>query len=104
MADNNEYVCIDTKVIRECQQRRQGFISKYDAISVRYDWIIRDLSENWKGESADLFLKDAEVIRKNITGIADMLAYLCNTLDDVLKVICQTDAALGDVNRNPTQE
>lgn len=98
------YVCIDSRAMRKCKEKKQDFISRYDAISMRYDWIVRDLTENWQGEAAELFLKDASVIRKNIGGIADILSLMCSTLDDVIAAFSKTDAALGEFSRKPNAE
>ena len=100
----SEYVCIDSRAMRICKEKKQDFINRYNAISVRYDWIIRDLSENWKGEAAELFLSDASVIRKNIGGIADILSIMCSTLDDVIAAFSKTDASLGEFSRSPSPE
>ncbi len=104
MADNKDYVCIDTRAFDNCIALKQNFIARYAAISGRYERIIKEISDNWQGESADLFLDDAAVIRKNIGGIADILANMCNTLDDIHKKLIETDKSLGEFNRDPSAE
>ena len=103
MADS-EYVCIDSRAMRKCKEKKQDFINRYNAISVRYDWIVRDLSENWQGEAAELFLADASVIRNNIGGIADILSMMCSTIDDVITAFSQTDASLGEFARTEPKD
>ena len=104
MADrNDEYVSVDSRAFDKCRAKKNDFINRYAAITTRYDRIIKELSENWKGESAELFLKDARVIRKNIGGIADMLSNMCNTLDDIQKQFQKTDKSLGELNENPEE-
>lgn len=102
MADNGEYNSIDSRAFDNCRELRQSFINRYAQITTRYDRIIQDLSDSWKGESADLFLDDARVIRKNICGIADILALMCDTLDDIQEQLKKTDDSLGEFNRDPS--
>ena len=102
--DNNEYISIDSRVFDKCLAKKDDFINRYAAISTRYEAIIKDLSANWKGASADVFLNDANVIRKNIGGIADILSNMCSTLVDVKAQLAKTDKALGEFNRDPNAE
>ncbi len=94
MADSNEYNCIDSRAMHVCSLKKNDFIQRYASISNRYEWAITVLSQNWKGESADLFLDDARVIRKNIAGIADMLSSMTNMIDDILGQYSKTDKEL----------
>ena len=99
--DNNEYICIDSRAFDNCIAKKDDFIRRYAAISTRYEAIIKDLSANWKGESADLFINDANVIRRNIGGISDILSNMCSTLVDIKAQLAQTDKSLGEFNRKP---
>ncbi|MBR1764668.1 MAG: hypothetical protein IJ746_04675 [Ruminococcus sp.] len=102
MADNGEYISIDTRVFDNCRKLRSSFIERYAAITTKYDKIIKDLETNWKGAGADLFLEDARVIRKNICGISDILSMMCDTLDDIQEQLQKADRSLAEFNRDPT--
>lgn len=102
--NENDYICIDTRVFDRCIQRKDGFIRRYDKIITDYNKIIDRLSQNWKGRGADTFITDAGKIRTNIKGIADILANMCNVLEDCRTVIAQTDSMLSEYNRNPDEE
>ena len=102
MADEkNEYVCIDSRAFDYCIAKKDDFIKRYAEINTRYESIIKHLSANWKGESADLFIDDANHIRRNIAGISDILANMCSTLVDIRAQLAKTDNTLGEFNRNP---
>ncbi|MBR6045151.1 MAG: WXG100 family type VII secretion target [Ruminococcus sp.] len=105
MANNNQRcICIDSRAFDKCKAKKQDFINRYAAITTRYERIVNDLRANWKGDSAELFLDDADVIRRNIAGIADILANMCSTLDDIRAQLAKTDKTLGDFNRDPNAE
>ena len=104
MADGNEYNCIDSRAIRVCALKKDNFIQRYANISTHYDQAINVLSQNWKGKSADLFIDDARVIRKNIAGIADILSCMCSTLDDLLKQYINADKELRNIMNENIQE
>lgn len=101
---NSEYHCIDTRVMDNCINKRESFISRYDEIVTFYDEIIKGLEGNWEGKGADTFFSDAKEIRTNITGIADILAHMCNALRDCRDVVADCDSSLADLNRNPDGE
>ena len=101
MADNNEYIAYDTRVFDRCIAMKDTFISRYDEIVTFYDEIVKRLSADWKGYGADTFISDAKVVRTNITGIADILATMCSTLQDCREVIEDYDKHLGEFNRDP---
>lgn len=102
MAD--EYVSIDSRAFDWCRQMKDTYIQRYADIATTYDAIVKDLSDNWKGESAELFLDDAEVIRKNIGGIADVLSAMCSTLDDIQAQLQKTDQSMAEVARELTAD
>ena len=104
MADTNEYVALDSRVMDRCIQMKDKFISRYDDIVTSYDQTVGKLSENWKGEGADAFISDAKVVRTNIKGIADILSTMCSTLQEVRVIMEEVDKQIGEYNRNPDQE
>lgn len=106
MADINqsEYHCVDTRVFDRCLQKKDSFIRRYDKIVTDYDNIVDRLDRNWKGSGAETFIKDARVVRTNITGIADILAAMCSVLEDCRSVLGEVDRGLGEMNRNPDAE
>ena len=101
--NHDEYHSIDTRVFDKCIQKKDSFIRRYDELYSDYDAIIARLKPNWKGPAADIFFEDAGKVRTNIGGIKDILATMCDVLEDCREVIAQTDTALGDFNRNPDQ-
>ena len=102
--NESEYICIDSRVIDRCIEQKDSFISRYDKIVTDYNQIVDRLSQNWKGKGADTFIKDARVVRRNIKGIADILASMVNVLTDIRQVIGDVDRQLGENNRNPEAE
>ncbi|SDA23107.1 hypothetical protein SAMN02910447_02285 [Ruminococcus sp. YE71] len=105
MADNNnQMVAYDTRVFDRCIAMKDTFISRYDEIVTFYDEIVKRLGENWMGYGAEAFISDATVVRKNITGIADILSTMCSTLEDVREVIVEYDKHLGEYNRDPSSD
>ncbi len=101
MADNNsgEYVCLDTRVIKRCLDRKNEFIKKYNKINTKYTTLMSKIY--WTGKGADAFFDDAQKVRTNLKGIADVLNGMCDTLKNCLDVIEETDKTLGEFNRNP---
>lgn len=104
MADYSEYHSIDTRVFDNCINKKDSFISRYSEIVTDYDKIVNELAQSWAGLGADAFFTDATQIRRNITGIADILATMCATLEDCREVIADCDKSLGDFNRDPGAE
>ncbi len=101
MANNTEYVLLDTKVFDEVISRKESLIQKYDEINTTYDEIVKVLLENWQGQGADAFRSDASKVKANITGIYDILKTMCDTLTDCRQIFEECDKALGEYNRNP---
>ena len=103
MAENNIslYYCIDTRVFDRCIAKKDNFIRRYEDISTRYDNIMSKMQ--WEGRGADAFYNDAATVRTNLRGIGDILANMCNVLEECRTVIEQADKDLGDCNRNPEE-
>ena len=101
MANNTDYVLLDTKVFDEVISRKESLIQKYDEINTTYDEIVKVLLENWQGQGADAFRSDASKVKANITGIYDILKTMCDTLTDCRQIFEECDKALGEYNRNP---
>lgn len=101
MADNGGYVVLDTKAFDTFIEQSGDFVQRYNAINTTYDDIVKALLENWVGEGAAAFKKDARMVKANITGIYDILKIMCDTLTDCRQVFGECDKSLGDFNRNP---
>lgn len=101
-ASNNEYHCIDTRVMDRCMQKKDEFIRRYAAITTRYDAIMKKIE--WYGEGANAFIDDANKVRTNLTGIGDILSTMCNVLKDCRTIVEEVDKSLAESNRNPDAE
>lgn len=95
------YILLDTRAIDAALSQKESLISRYNHINERYDSIVSTLSQNWKGRGATAFLKDAQTVKKNITGIYDILKTMCDVLTDCRTVFSECDTALGEYNQNP---
>ena len=94
------YVILDTRVIDKVIAQRESLMNSYKEINDEYDRIVRDLARNWKGRGADAFQKDAKAVKRNITGIYDILRTMCDTLTDCRAVFSECDSGLGNYNRS----
>ena len=99
--DNGDggFVLIDTGIIDQAIGMRGDLLRQYNEINTEYDRIVETLLKNWKGSGAQAFRDDATKVRSNIAGIYDILKIMCDTLEDCKYVIRETDAAIGDYNR-----
>ena len=105
MAGNGDRcVCIDTRAFDKCIRMKENFITRYAQIGEQYEKIVKELDRNWDGLGAQTFISDAQVIRKNITGIADILSAMCDALEDMRASFGECDHSLGEFNRNPEQQ
>lgn len=99
--ENDGYVLLKTEVFDEFISQRASLVQRYDNIKDKYDNIVKELLNNWEGKGAEEFENDANMIRKNIGGIYDILKTMCDILQDCKEVYSQCDKGLGDYNRNP---
>ncbi len=98
-----EYQLLDTRAFDAFIAVRPDLLWKYDELVREYDEIVETLLENWKGQGALAFQKDAQQIRTNIMGIRDILTTMCDTLVDCRAVFGECDTSLGNVNRDALQ-
>lgn len=94
-----EYNLLDTKTFENFIDSQNKLKERYRDICTRYDTIIRELLENWKGYGAEAFQEDSEKVKSNITGIEDILSTMCDTLRDCYEIFEECDTALGNNNR-----
>lgn len=104
MAISNDYVTLDTRAFHEAQQKAGTFVQTYQQLNQDYENIVNTLLKNWKGNGADSFYNDAIQIKKNISGIYDILKAMCDTLQDCEKVFEESDKALGDYNSTQSNQ
>lgn len=98
------YKLLDTGMIQKAVAKRDDILQKYDKINSDYDAIVKKLLENWKGDGAESFEKDAKNVKANLTGVYEILKIMCDTLQDCLSVFQECDTGLGEYNRDPKGE
>lgn len=98
---NEGYVLLETTAFDEFIEESSSFVTRYNNIREKYDSIVTELINNWQGEGAEAFKKDAERVKLNIGGIYDILKTMCDILQDSKEVFSQCDKGLGDYNREP---
>lgn len=104
MAENSEYIVLDTKAFDTFIEQSASLVQRYDNINSTYDDIVKRLLQDWVGKGADSFYIDAKKVKANITGIYDILKMMCDTLTDCRQIFEECDKSLGDYNRNPSNE
>ena len=97
----DEYVLLDTGIIKNALSRKAEFLKRYDDLRDEYVRIVKELSENWKGYGADAFSKDALKVQKKIGSIYDILKTMSDTIDDCITVFSECDTSLGKYNEDP---
>lgn len=97
--ENKDYICLDSKAFNEVIERKEELINRYNDLNTTYDSIVTNLLSNWKGKGATAFEKDANIVKKNIVGIFDILRIMCDTLTDCKEIFKECDTALGENNR-----
>ncbi len=95
---------LDTRAFHQVQEKMGGFVQTYEQLNETYNDIVKTLLEDWKGNGADSFYNDATQIKKNISGIYDILKAMCDTLQDCEKIFEESDKALGDYNRTQSNQ
>lgn len=95
------YIRLDTAAFDAAIAMKTRLIQDYNTINDEYDAIVSKLKENWKGEGADAFFKDARIVKSNLVGLFDMVKMMCDTLEDCKEIFTECDTSLGEYNRNP---
>lgn len=98
------YNLLNTGMIQKAVAKRDDILQKYDKIDSDYDAIVKKLLDNWKGDGAEAFEKDAQNVKANLTGVYEILKIMCDTLQDCLSVFQECNAGLEEYNRNPKGE
>ena len=104
MAENNEYVVLDTKAFDAFIEQKESLVQRYNDINTTYDEVVQNLLNNWVGRGAEAFRIDAKKVKANIGGIYDILKIMCDTLTDCRQIFDECDKSLGEYNRNPSGE
>ena len=99
MADD-EYKLLDTRIIDAVVAQKNHWLQSYEAISTSYDEAVNGLLDNWQGRGADAFREDTQAVRRNISGVFDILRTMCDTLSDCREVFSECDSGLGNYNRS----
>lgn len=94
------YELLDTGAFEKFISSRTQLKERYQEIRDRYNRIVQDLMNGWKGRGAEAFESDTEKIITNITGLQDILATMCDTLQDCRSIFDQCDTSLGSGNRS----
>jgi uncharacterized protein YukE len=97
-------VTLDTKAFDAVSDVREKLIHDYNQINEDYISIVETLLSNWAGYGADAFKKDAIKVKENISGIADILQTMCDTLADCRLVFAEADKGMGEYNAAPFSE
>lgn len=92
------YNLLDTRSFDKFLSNKSSLIQRYDKLNSDYDKIVKTLRQNWKGEGAEAFEKDAENVKANLTGIKDILVTMCDTLESCKEIFQECDTALGEAN------
>lgn len=107
MAENSAGgACIlhDTAIIKAEMAKKEYFLQRYNDIQSEYSRIIKILLENWKGEGADSFKEDTDIIGKNILNLFEILKAMSDTLTDCVSLLEEKSKALSDYNANPSSK
>lgn len=99
----SDYNLLDVRYIDEFIDKKDAFISKYNELNKRYDKIISQLLEHWKGYGAESFEEDTKKVKENITGIEETLKVMCDTLQDCKSIFEETDKKLKTINEDAFQ-
>ena len=95
---SNEHIKIETRYLDEAISKREAILKKYDAINSELDSIVKDLMGNWAGKGAKAFEKDITKVKRNMSGLYDVLKGFCDVIEDCKAMIAKQDSALGKYN------
>ena len=62
--------------------------------------MIHTVLENWKGEGADAFAEDTNIIGKNINNLYDILRAMSDMLQDCVDMLEKKSSALQTYNES----
>ena len=63
-------------MIQKAVAKRDDILQKYDKINSDYDAIVKKLLDNWKGDGAEAFEKDAQNVKAKISAKLSYMAIL----------------------------
>ena len=98
------YNLLNTSYIMDFISKENEIKREYQEMRDRYNAIVKELTENWKGRGADAFADDSKKVVANIAGIEDVLSTVCDTLNDCLEIIRESDSSLGAGNRDAAKD
>jgi WXG100 family type VII secretion target len=90
--------CIKSEFLDKAISKREAILEKYNEINEELDSIVEELLKNWKGQGADAFRSDVDKVKKNMSGLYDVLKTICDSIEDCQYLIAKDDKALGDYN------
>lgn len=94
---------LDTTKFIEFIEEKPKLLTEYQCLLDKYNEIVETLTGSdgkWKGVGADAFASDAEIVKTNIVGLGDILATMCNTLQDALEIFDECDKSIGQIDKN----
>lgn len=100
-SQSNEYILLDTRIIKEAISKKQDMLNEYNSIVSDFESSVNTLLNNWKGYGADSFNDDVGKLKRNFGEFSDRLRSLSDMLDDILMLIEQKDTELGNYNTDP---
>ena len=100
---NNGFVRLDTAAFDKAKAEKERILSEYNSIDRDYKTIVDTLLREWKGQGADAFKSDSEKVKRNLSGLHDVLKTAFDTLDDCLEIFKECDTGLGEYNKNPDE-
>ena len=99
-----DYNLLDTRSFESFISSQGKLRQRYSAIQNKYNQIVKDLLEHWKGRGADAFKDDSEKVMSNLIGISDILSTMCDTLNDCYDIFSECDNSLGTNNKNAVKD
>lgn len=93
---------LDTTKFIEFIEEKPKLLTEYERLLNKYDEIVNTLTGTegkWKGVGADAFASDAKIVKTNIVGLGDILATMCNTLQDALEIFDECDKSIRQTNK-----
>lgn len=100
MSEKNACILHDTRIIKNAMAQKEDFITRYNDIRSSYKSVIHTLLENWKGEGADAFAEDTNIIGKNINNLYDILKAMSDMLQDCVDMLEKKSSALQTYNES----
>lgn len=101
-----DYNLLDTSSFESfiASQGKLKLRQRYSDIQTQYRQIVNELLNHWKGRGAEAFREDSEKVMSNLVGISDILATMCDTLNDCYDIFSECDNSLGSNNRNAVEK